>query len=394
MKTDIAALASDKLIVTGKTEGSHTIYVQNSGSASSTGKEIVPLVLTADHDGSFTLGSDVRLGAWTYAFRQNTTDYGAGAGWELYGTGVLAPEADAALNTFIGSYLLSYAETNTLHQRLGDLRETPKLSGLWFRAHGGKFETDAGKVLNSFDMDYWGVQAGYDRKIENNWGGDLYAGLMFGYGKGDIDYPDGGEGEIESRMAGIYGTFIKPNGLYLDAVLKYMWIDNEFDVFDADGMKITGDDADTDGFGASLEVGQKISFKKTTDGGWYVEPQAQLSYQRFGSGYFTVSNGLRVGADSFSSLLGRLGLRIGYEKNNSNFYAKVSRVEEFDGKIKFNANGLPAFTEKLDEGWWVYGLGFTSRVNDRNSFYLDIERASGGYFKQTWAAKAGWRVLF
>lgn len=393
MKTDIQAQKSDKLVITGETKGSHLIYVQNSGSASTTGKEVVPLVFTDDQNGDFSLANDVQIGAWVYALRHNTANYGNGAAFELYGTGDLTPEADVAMNTFRGAYILSYAEMNTLVQRLGDLRTTPKLSGLWFRVHGGKFEADRGNTLKAFDMDYGGVQIGYDRRIENNWNGDIYAGVMFGYAKGDIDYQKGADGESTSKSVGLYGTFIKPDGFYVDAVLKYQWVDNEFDAFDLNGMKVTGDSADTNGLGASLEIGKNLSLDKKTDAGWYVEPQAQLSYQRFGSGHFTASNGLRVGVKSFTSLLGRLGLRVGYETNDTNFYAKVSRIEEFDGKINFMANGASAIIEKLDNGWWVYGIGCTSRINDKNSLYLDLERSSNGIFEQQWKATAGWRIL-
>lgn len=45
--------------------------------------------------------------------------------------------------------------------------------------------------------------------------------------------------------------------------------------------------------------------------------------------------------------------------------------------------------ESFGDDWWVYGIGYTSRLNERNSLYLDVERASGGSFTQPWRVCAG-----
>lgn len=68
------------------------------------------------------------------------------------------------MNTFAGAYMLGYLETQTLVQRMGDLRDSPHLNGLWFRVHGGSIEADARSFAKGFDMDYGGVQIGYERK--------------------------------------------------------------------------------------------------------------------------------------------------------------------------------------------------------------------------------------
>jgi len=290
----------------------------------------------------------------------------------------------------MGSYLLSYAETNTLVQRLGDLRDTPKLSGLWFRVHGGEFESNAGSFVKPFDIDYGGVQIGYDRKAEIGWNGDAYFGVMFGYSKGDLDYADG-SGEVDSKMLGIYGTFTKPNGFYMDAVLKYQWMENDFDILDTAGSRVTGDGVNTDGLGWSVEAGQRFHFTKDKKTGWYIEPQVQFSYMRQDGGYFNADNGLTIGIEPFNSLLGRLGILTGYELENGNIYAKVSKVKEFDGDVVFIGNGVPV-NESFGGSWWVYGIGMTSKLNKRDSIYLDVERTSGASFTQPWRILAGWRI--
>lgn len=391
MKTNIVNRTGDRLIVTGTTAGTYQILVQNSGSTAARGNELLTLVETADQNGSFYLTNDVALGAWIYSLRQVMS--GAGAYWELYGRGGSSAGASGGVNTFYANYLLSYAETQTLIQRLGDLRAAPHLSGFWFRAHGGKFESNAKSFVKPFDMDYWGVQLGYDRKYEIGFNGDFYGGVMFGYSKADLDLGAGGNGDLDSKMVGLYGTFIAPSGFFADLVFKYQWMDNEFDVFNPGNERITGDGVTTSGFGASLELGKRIRFKDDQKNGWYMEPQVQFSYMRQDGGYFDTSNGLHVGVEPFTSILGRLGILMGYETEKSNFYAKISKVKEFDGDVTIMANAQP-IPESFDGSWWAYGLGFTSKVNNRNSIYIDIERTSGGSFRQTWAAKVGWRLEF
>ena len=397
MKTDIVGGNGD-LLITDTSDGDHKIKVIDQGSAPTTGDEDpLKLVKTGDGNAEFTLtGKDnlVDIGAWRYGLRRALENENH---WELFATKKPSPPASAAVNTFMGGYLLAYAETQTLMQRLGDLRDTDYDNGYWFRFHGGRMESNSRSFVRDFDMKYGGAQVGYDRKIKNDWKGDTYVGGYFGYSKGNLDYSildggTGGSGSVDSRTLGLYGTYIAYDGFYVDAVLKYMWMKNDFDVLDSDGGHVTGDGLSTGGVGLSLELGKRFRFTKNEKGeNWYIEPQAQLSYTRQNGGYFTASNGLRIGVDSFDSLLGRLGMLAGYETPKSNFYAKVSYVKEFDGDVNIIANNV-SIPESFGDSWWEYGLGFTTRLNDRNSLYISLERSSGGKFTEPWKVYAGWRI--
>ena len=417
----------DKLHVNGKVNGVHKLFVANNGAANALGNENVSLVETSDSasdGGSFRLANSavstgeaevVELGAFQYKVSQKdgSDEFGSGRTWYLYGAGAVDPgdkptptpppssnSASAAINTFAANYLLNYAETDTLIRRLGDLRFTEDSSGAWFRAYGGKFESNSRSFVKEFDMNYGGAQVGYDRKLEKSWlpGGDTYLGLYFGYSKGDLDYRENGygSGDAENKTLGAYATYVAKNGFYVDAIIKYVWSKNDFSVYDSQGTMVTGDDVSLGGFGASLEVGKRFRFKANANGGaWYVEPQAQLSYQRQGSAYFYANNGLNIGIDDFNSLLGRIGTLIGYETEKTNFYAKVSYVKEFDGDMDIRyGNGTHIAGESFGDEWWVYGIGVTHQVNQKNSLYLSLERSSGGSFTEDWALRGGWRITF
>ncbi|WP_455600744.1 autotransporter outer membrane beta-barrel domain-containing protein [Cloacibacillus sp.] len=397
MKTDVVGGNGD-LLITDTSDGDHKIKVMDQGSAPTTGAEDpLTLVKTGDGNAEFTLtGKDnlTDIGAWSYGLRRALANE---SHWELFPTKRPSPPASAAVNTFMGGYLLAYAETQTLMQRLGDLRDTDYNSGYWFRFHGGKMESNSRSFVRDFDMKYGGAQVGYDRKIKNDWKGDTYVGGYFGYSKGDLDYSvlnggTGGSSDVDSKTLGLYGTYIADDGFYVDAVLKYMWMKNDFDVLDTNGDRITGDDLSTGGVGLSLELGKRFRFTKNERGdNWYIEPQAQLSYTHQNGGYFNASNGLRIGVDKFNSLLGRIGMLAGYETAKTNIYAKVSYVKEFDGDVNIIANNV-SIPESFGDSWWEYGLGLTTKLNDRNSLYMSLERSSGGKFTEPWKVYAGWRI--
>lgn len=396
LKTDIVGQTGDKLIVEGASDGSHTLSVTNRGSEETTGTETLTVVETSDGIADFTLVNEVSVGPWIYGLQRAQANQN---NWELYRTGGSSPTASAAVNTFTGAYLLSYAETQTLMQRLGDLRDTPFLSGAWFRVYGGKFESNGSSFVRGFDMDYGGVQVGYDRKLENSWKGDTYIGGYFGYGKGDLDYntkhgSTGGSGEVDGKTVGVYAAYVQDNGFYADAVVKYMWMKNKFGALDTDGEHVTGEDLSTGGVGISLELGKRFRFKQNDKGGnWYVEPQVQYSYTHQDGGCFRASNGLNIDVDSLTSSIGRVGVLIGYETPKTNFYAKASFVKEFDGDVNIVANNT-YIPESFGDSWWVYGLGFTTKLNERNNIYMSVERSDGGKFDEPWRLLAGWRISF
>ncbi len=390
LNTNLESLTGDLVQISGSASGDHQVFANNQGGASVDKDQALTIIETAG-GGNFSLGQQVEVGGYLYDLRKNP---GNQNNWELYSPGNHTSSGSASINAFAGSYLLNYAETQTLLQRMGDLRQGDDQGGVWARALGGKFESNGSSFLSGFDMNYSGLQVGSDKKISlKNGKGDLYVGGMFGYSKGNLDYGVG-SGSIDSKTLGAYGTYIAPNGFYADLALKYGWMKNDFKVLDTAGNRVTGEDMNTDGLSASLEVGQKIHFNKTAKEGWYVEPQAQISMGHQSGGSFHASNGLRVDVDSYTSTLGRLGINAGYEvksgKNPVNVYAKASYVHEFDGDVGYRMNGIAEQTS-FGDSWWTYGVGITAQINKKHNVYLDIERASGGQFSQPWSLNGGYR---
>ena len=300
--------------------------------------------------------------------------------------------AQSALNMARASYYLNYAETQTLIQRMGDLRNNPESAGnVWAKLVFGKNEVDRTAQLTGFDQTYSGIQAGVDKKTA--WeSGNFYKGVFVGYTQGDQDYSDG-SGDIKAKSVGAYGTYIGNNGFYVDGVLKFNWQNQSFRAIDTAGDLVRGK-SNTTGAMASLEVGQRIHFNKETKQGFYLEPQAQISWGSQSGDRFTATNGLNVDLDNYHYLLGRVGFLAGYElkggKNPVNLYAKVSYNHEFDGEYGANMNGAQ-INGDMGDSWWTYGVGVTAQISKKHNIYADIERASGGDFTQAWKVDVGYR---
>lgn len=406
MRTDIEAGEGDLLIAqdTGSHGGIHKITVANDGGVSVDGTERLTIVDTTIGNAKFELTNAVELGGYQYNLRQVPEDM---MDWELYaGTKDPAGETDAGVQLFSGAYLLNYAENQTLLKRLGDLRNgKEKENGIWARAYGGKFTSGSDGFLHGFDMNYWGIQTGYDKKIEReDKKGTVYVGGFLGYSKGNLDYLGNGSGSIDSKSLGAYWTHIHRNGFYADAVFKYNWMENDFKNLDSAGKTVKGEEINTRGFSTSFEVGRRYFFDKTDQKGekiraqdregWYVEPQVQLTLGHQNGSHFTTSSGLRIKADSYRSVLGRAEVHLGYEvktgKNPINVYGKLGVMKEFDGDVDYYLNGTPEETSYGDT-WKLWGVGITAQFSQKHNLYLEVEKATGGQFNQEWGINGGYR---
>lgn len=397
MRTDVQNLNGDLLDVTGTSSGNHKVFITNQGAADVDGTERLTVVKTADGIANFEMTNIVELGGYQYTLHRNPDQTNE---WELFGTKSSGPSqpANAGINLFSGSYLLNYAEMNAFMQRMGDLRQGDAKGGIWARTYGGKFESNGDSFLRGYDMNYWGLQVGADQKISHkDQKGDWYVGGMVGYTTGNLDYGYG-DGSIDSKSIGAYGTYIARNGFYADLALKYNWMKDDFKVLDSAGDRVTGKDITTHGISASMEVGRRYHFDRNgKNEGWYIEPQAQLVVGHYSGNDFKASNGLRFEVDSYNSILGRVGMNIGKEiksgKNLINAYVKVSYVHEFAGDVNYYLNSSK---EKVSFGdsWWTYGVGITAQISTKHSVYLDVERATGGKFDQSWAINGGYRFAW
>ena len=309
----------------------------------------------------------------------------------------LTNTAKNAANILNSNYLMNYVETQTLLQRMGQLRTDDTASGkVWGRIYTGKLSSFNDKRLSGFDMDYYGLQLGLDRKLNSD-KVNFYYGLMGGLSRGNVDH-NVGDGSTNSYSLGLYGTLQSQNGFYLDGLVKYMHMTNKFNSMTAGGYHVKGD-GNTNGFSIGAEVGKRIhlSSEGNPDEGWYVEPQAQLTYSHQDGATINASNGLSTRLGSYDSLIGRASLIVGYTiqsgKNPVDIYLKTGYLREFKGETSYTFNQVAK--EKYDFGgnWWDNGIGVNMRLNRKHNLYGDVVYSAGNKFDRK-QVNIGYRYNF
>lgn len=390
--------ASDKIYVTGDFSGSQTLSLKEiNGLDSDPGiAQAAENTVLASVNGSGTFTADDQEGTlyWQrYELGQkDSAASGYTTDWYLKGiTNLNLPTT--SVEAIAASGALAYhtwRDHDQLLQRLGDLRQHGREEeGVWVRVKGGKLSRSD---QFEFENKYTQYELGYDQKLKSTPAYTRYAGISFSYLDGDSSYSSGsGENKVKALN---YGTQIGAKGHYLDLVLKYSQLDNDFKVFDTSGNKITGD-YDQNGLSISAEYGRKNNLKNN----WYIEPQAQLTFGRLRGTDYTTSNGIRVDQDGIDSFVGRIGFNIGKDINEkTNIYLKANLMHEFGGGYNasmVDAGGTKARLDRdFDDTWFEYGLGAAVQTGKNNYFYVDVERSAGSDYKKDWQWNVGARWSF
>ncbi|MGZ9667427.1 autotransporter outer membrane beta-barrel domain-containing protein [Pseudomonas sp. GNP014] len=443
MNTDIASQQHDLLVVQGAglASGDHTLIVGDSGHEPSASDGRLLLVDTHGGDAKFALyGGHVDAGAFRYTLQQQGDDWGLASGGAIPVDPVkpvdpvnpvdpgkpvvpvnpvdpvapvdpvkpvspvtppprpvdpapqnLSKGANAAIAARTAGAGLWNAQMNALVKRLGELRMGEDDGGLWTRAIGKRFDVSE-HSSRAYTQDVTGLEIGADKAFAVD-SGKVYVGAMVGTARSDLDFGEGASGEIDSRMFGVYATYLNDNGVYVDSVLKYSRFDNEIKTPSNLGESVKGSYS-TNGVGADIEVGKRINLKD----GWFVEPQLEITATRTQGASYTASNGLRVKSDDLDSLQSRVGSLFGRSLELSNGmkaqpYVKASYITEHAGSSKVNVNGHK-FDAELPGNRVELGFGGVLQVSEKSKISLDAEYAKGNGIEQPFGVSLGYRYLW
>lgn len=269
-------------------------------------------------------------------------------------------------------------ELDDMNKRLGELRDSKGEHGVWIRMVRG--ENDY-KSLNS---QYNTYQLGYDEKLSTDPHWTL--GAAFSYTDGDGGY-DTGSFEMDHKTFTLYGSKLNDDGSYIDIVGKYSRLNHDLRNTWGDG------EYDANGYSIGVEVGKRFQ----QGNGFWIEPQAQLTYGHVGSANYTAGD-IKVAQDGMESLIGRAGVRFGKDLDNGNIYLRASYLYDFDGETGVtltNAEGRErSFDQDLGGGWCEVGIGTNINLSDATHLYFDIEKTYGGDITTDWKWNAGIRYSF
>lgn len=384
MHSDFNTAQVDTLNVSGTATGNHWVALDASGTEPK-GAGAIPVVHIGGGDATFALKNGaVDLGAFSYdLIKQGSND------WYLNtASRVISPGTQSVIALFNAAPTVWYGELTTLRSRMGEVRMNDAKAGGWVRTYGNKFDVDASAGV-AYQQTQQGISFGADAPLPMG-DGQWLIGLMGGYSKSDLNMSGGTTGDIDSYSLGAYTTWLdKQSGYYFDGVLKYNRLQNESSVRLSDGTKTKGN-YDTNGVGASLEVGRHIKV-----GDNFVEPYAQLAGVVFQGKSYDLDNGLSADGDRTHSLLGKLGVTVGRNFNLGGGkvvqpYLRAAYVHEFadNNDIKVNDN---RFTNDLSGSRGELGAGVAMTLTDRVSLHADFDYSNGRKIEQPWGANVGAR---
>lgn len=270
-------------------------------------------------------------------------------------------------------------ENNDMNKRLGEIRDSQGEQGIWARMSRGEAKYSATGVKNQYNY----YQLGYDHKIADDW----ILGGAFTYTDGENNLV-GGSGTNKNTGFAMYGSNLRDDGSFIDLIAKYAHMKNDFDTIGGVGIG----EYSTNGYALSAEYGKRFQ----QDGFW-IEPQAELTYGKVSSADFTTSEGAKVHQDSLDSLVGRLGFSLGKDVKAGNVYVRASYLYDFKGDVAMRmSNGVASDTYDQDLGgsWWEFGVGTNLNFGKDMHFYFDVERTEGGKVDTPWQWNAGVRLSF
>lgn len=271
-------------------------------------------------------------------------------------------------------------ENNDMNKRLGELRDSKGEHGVWARMVRGEAEYES--IKNQYNY----YQVGYDEKLSTdpNW----TVGMFLTRTEGNSTFRTG-SAENNHTGVGVYGSYLKDDGSFIDLVAKYARIDSDFN---ANGGVGSGD-YNTNGYSISAEYGKRFE----QGNGFWIEPQVELTYGTVGAVDYTTSNGAEVRQEGMDSLVGRVGFSLGKDIKAGNIYARASYLYDFDGEteVTMSHRGISdVYEQDLGGGWFEVGVGTNINLSDATHLYFDVEKTYGGDVATPWQWSAGIRYSF
>lgn len=271
-------------------------------------------------------------------------------------------------------------ENNDMNKRLGELRDSKGEHGIWARMVRGEAEYES--IKNQYNY----YQIGYDEKLSTdpNW----TVGMFLTRTEGNSTFRTG-SAENNHTGVGVYGSYLKDDGSFIDLVAKYARIDSDFN---ANGGVGSGD-YNTNGYSISAEYGKRFE----QGNGFWIEPQVELTYGTVGAVDYTTSNGAKVRQEGMDSLVGRVGFSLGKDIKAGNIYARASYLYDFDGEteVTMSHSGISdVYEQDLGGGWFEVGVGTNINLSDATHLYFDVEKTYGGDVATPWQWSAGIRYSF
>lgn len=372
-KMSIGTVADTSITVNGSGEIADAIY-----GGDATAQDLADVVTTVTGNSEKSAASQITTDEGIIAGKI-TADVNADG--EITNTVYAKNTTNVGLSNLAAINLMTWRqENNDMNKRLGELRDSKGEHGVWARMVRGEVEYES--IKNQYNY----YQIGYDEKLSTdpNW----TVGMFLTRTEGNSTFRTG-SAENNHTGVGVYGSYLKDDGSFIDLVAKYARIDSDFN---ASGGVGSGD-YNTNGYSISAEYGKRFE----QGNGFWIEPQVELTYGTVGAVDYTTGNGAKVRQEGMDSLVGRVGFSLGKDIKAGNIYARASYLYDFDGEteVTMSHSGISdVYEQDLGGGWFEVGVGTNINLSDATHLYFDVEKTYGGDVATPWQWSAGIRYSF
>lgn len=294
-------------------------------------------------------------------------------------------ETDLTLNYM--NAVLARLELDTIHKRLGEIRDYNSENGIWARIASGEMEHD--KTSGKFKNDYNMLQVGYDKRKELE-KGSVFTGFAVHKRDGKTDFRNG-DGKNNNIGISLYKSYAYNDNSYTDLILKYSYLDNDYKSYTSTNQKM---EADYNTWSGSLSIEHGKKYKKND---WYVTPHVQLNYTIVKGADYAMNSGVKVEQRDIKSFIGRAGIYAGHDLKNSSHFVKAGVLHEFAGEYGAKITGEDTSINKKYNGedtWVEIGIGGQFKIGKTGTthLYYDLEKTFGSDFETNWQASMGVRM--
>ena len=409
MSVDTEQATADHLVIASGS-GEHYLDITDKEGSQGGDKDIL-VVTRQDGDASFTLAKPVEAGNYTYTLKREGDEVGA---CEFFLTPTaLSPSAQASLSmASVGAaYSAWQGNLGNLRSRIGEVRWHSGRKGVWGQVNFWKDRADS-FAGTSFSQDVMALSVGYDVKPTRRWivGMGLSAGV---HDQKGTECVGRATADANSFFVNPYGTWTHENGTYVDIVGTFGAFDQDFHLYRFGQQSMKGTYTDF-GAGLSVEVGRKfskhanieddgkgtpVSTSAPASNGWFVEPQAQLSFYTVFADDYTASDGSYAKRDDVTALSGRLGLVVGKDftygaNKKTQVYIKGGYIHEFSGSQDIILNGERFSADNILGSRFYYGIGADVELRDNLNIYGEVGREEGDHYTREYDVRCGIKFTY
>ncbi|MBJ9181225.1 autotransporter outer membrane beta-barrel domain-containing protein [Citrobacter freundii] len=361
----VDAGTTNALNVTGVASGDLTVH--NAGSVIL--RDPATAVITVGAGSSLDAKGTTENGLYQYELMK-----GADGGFRFISSGRTPSGVSTMLQSLSAATAnMANLQADTLSGRQDEARlSTTDNGGFWARYYGGKQRnTTAGYA--AYELDVNGVMLGGDTRI-NTEDGSWLAGVAFSSAKGNVTSLRG-SGESEGYSVHAYLTRQYDNGFFIDFATQLGRYNNGGDVQLLNSMTNVHASYDNFGFGASVKGG--YTWKDAS--GLFVEPYFRLSALTLSDADYKVSE-TSAHTDSYSSVKGETGTRMGYEFSAGNTvfrpYLRMAALTEFADSNKVSL-GQEHVNASVDGAAFRIGGGVQADITQNLGAYASLDYTSG-----------------